>query len=95
MYSIETALPIRNFPQTPADLPDLDAASIGATLRALGADTTGGLEAKRQRLRIYIGLRPIPVLVWDWKWDWRILMAGQTKWVWTWSVVVKQRDTSL
>jgi hypothetical protein len=41
MYSIKIALPIRNFPQTPADLPDLDAASIDATLRALGADATG------------------------------------------------------
>lgn len=61
LYSIATGLPIPNFPETPAVLADLDAASINAILRALGADITGRPEAKRQRLRTYIGIRPIPV----------------------------------
>jgi hypothetical protein len=61
LHNIETGLPIPNFPPTPAALANLDVASLNAILRALRADITGRPEPKRQRLRTYIGLRPLPV----------------------------------
>jgi hypothetical protein len=61
LHNTLTGEPMPNFPGTPAEIASMDSAAVNEALRALGADTTGRLEARRTRLRRCVGLRPVPV----------------------------------
>ncbi|KAL2402922.1 hypothetical protein ABEF93_006038 [Exophiala dermatitidis] len=48
------------FPAKSGDIPNMEDQRIDSVLHALGLPTNGRIEAKEQRLRQYIGLRPRP-----------------------------------
>jgi hypothetical protein len=50
---------VPGFPATPADLATMTIAEIDPVLAAFGLSTGGGVGAKRQRLKFYIGLPQI------------------------------------
>ncbi len=61
LHNVATNEPIDRFPATPGAIKDMPAAALNTVLRALGMETNGGLEQKRQRLRVQIGLNAVPV----------------------------------
>ena len=54
-------MPIERFPSTPRDIANMTGPMVNAVLRALGMDVNGTIEARRQRLRLQIGLKADPV----------------------------------
>ncbi|KAK5113454.1 hypothetical protein LTR85_010882 [Meristemomyces frigidus] len=60
LLSLKTGKPIDKFPLTSAGIPKLSLPTVDAMLNSLDADRTGGEEAKRERLRVQIGLKPNP-----------------------------------
>ncbi len=61
LHNVATNEPIDRFPATPATIKDMPAAALNMVLRALGMETNGGLDQRRQRLRVQIGLKALPV----------------------------------
>ena len=61
LHNVATNEPIDRFPATPEAIKDMPAAALNIVLRALGMETDGGLEQRRQRLRVQIGLKALPV----------------------------------
>ncbi|KAK4544284.1 hypothetical protein LTR36_004494 [Oleoguttula mirabilis] len=60
LLSLKTGKPVEKFPLTSAGIPKLSLTLVDAMLNALDADRTGNEEAKRERLRVQIGLGPKP-----------------------------------
>ncbi|KZF24581.1 hypothetical protein L228DRAFT_266905 [Xylona heveae TC161] len=61
LCALQTGDPIEGFPQTPSEIARLSSQQINSILRALEIDTAGTIDAKRQRLRLYLGLKAVPV----------------------------------
>ncbi|KAI6858232.1 hypothetical protein KC343_g15971 [Hortaea werneckii] len=59
--SLKTGKPIEKFPPTPASISKLGLTQIDTLLNALDADRSGNEDAKRERLRLQVGLKPKPV----------------------------------
>jgi hypothetical protein len=51
---------IDQFPATPRAIRDMPGEALNIVLRALGMETDGGLEQRRQRMRVQIGLKANP-----------------------------------
>ncbi|KAF8468242.1 hypothetical protein BDZ91DRAFT_848079 [Kalaharituber pfeilii] len=58
LYDINNEV-IENFPQTSNDIKELNAEGLNTLLRALGLPVNGRLDAKRERLRRYIGVMTV------------------------------------
>ncbi|KAF8472127.1 hypothetical protein BDZ91DRAFT_717275 [Kalaharituber pfeilii] len=58
LYDINNEV-IENFPQTSNDIKELNAEGVNTLLRALGLPVNGRLDAKRERLRRYIGVMTV------------------------------------
>jgi hypothetical protein len=61
LHNVATNEPIDQFPATPGAIKDMPAAALNTVLSALGMEINGGLEQKRQRLRVQIGLNAVLV----------------------------------
>ncbi|KAI6826021.1 hypothetical protein KC332_g4910 [Hortaea werneckii] len=61
LLSLKTGKPIEKFPPTPASISKLGLTQIDSLLNTLDADRSGNEEAKRERLRLQVGLKPKPV----------------------------------
>ncbi|KFY47140.1 hypothetical protein V494_00161 [Pseudogymnoascus sp. VKM F-4513 (FW-928)] len=61
LRNVDTNQPIEGFPQTPRDIAGLTGPVINSILRALGADDRGGIDARRKRLRVQIGMKADPI----------------------------------
>jgi predicted NBD/HSP70 family sugar kinase len=61
LHNPETNLPIDRFPATPGEIYQMTNAALNSVLRALGVGVGGTMEARRQRLRLKIGLKADPV----------------------------------
>ncbi|KAI7199031.1 hypothetical protein KC343_g10192 [Hortaea werneckii] len=61
LLSLKTGKPIEKFPPTPASISKLGLTHIDTLLNALDADRSGNEDAKRERLRLQVGLKPKPV----------------------------------
>ncbi|KAI7221974.1 hypothetical protein KC333_g1390 [Hortaea werneckii] len=61
LLSLKTGKPIEKFPPTPASISKLGLTQIDTLLNTLEADRSGNEDAKRERLRLQIGLKPKPV----------------------------------
>jgi hypothetical protein len=61
LHNVATNESIDRFPATPGAIKDMPAAALNMVLRALGIETNGRLEQRRQRLRVQIGLKALPV----------------------------------
>ncbi|KAI6842362.1 hypothetical protein KC340_g1771 [Hortaea werneckii] len=61
LLSLKTGKPIEKFPPTPASISKLGLTQIDTLLNTLDADRSGNEEAKRERLRLQVGLKPKPV----------------------------------
>ncbi|RMX83891.1 hypothetical protein D0869_04976 [Hortaea werneckii] len=61
VLSLKTGKPIEKFPPTPASISKLGLTQIDTLLNTLDADRSGNEEAKRERLRLQVGLKPKPV----------------------------------
>ncbi|KAK5126210.1 hypothetical protein LTR08_004781 [Meristemomyces frigidus] len=60
LMSLKTGKPIEKFPSTSAGIAKLQLTTVDAILKALEAERSGNEEAKRERLRLHIGLTPNP-----------------------------------
>lgn len=60
LLNVDTNEPIDGFPRTPRDIARLTGPTINSILRALGLEEGGGVEARRKRLRVIIGLKSDP-----------------------------------
>ncbi|TKA78724.1 hypothetical protein B0A55_04530 [Friedmanniomyces simplex] len=60
LMSLKTGKPIDKFPATSKDIEKLGLTPVDAMLNALEADRTGNEAAKKERLRVQIGLKPNP-----------------------------------
>ncbi|EMC94160.1 hypothetical protein BAUCODRAFT_36634 [Baudoinia panamericana UAMH 10762] len=60
LRSLKTGQPLDKFPATSKEIKKLGLTTVDAMLNALEADRTGTEEAKRDRLRLQIGLKPNP-----------------------------------
>ena len=56
MHNSETNIPIVGFPGNPSEIRRMNSATLNALLEELGAGTDGAMPARRERLRIKIGL---------------------------------------
>ncbi|KAI7162632.1 hypothetical protein KC349_g1921 [Hortaea werneckii] len=61
LLSLKTGKPIEKFPPSPASISKLGLTQIDTLLNTLEADRSGNEDAKRERLRLQIGLKPKPV----------------------------------
>ncbi|KAI7285416.1 hypothetical protein KC345_g1739 [Hortaea werneckii] len=61
LLSLKTGKPIEKFPPTPASISKLGLTQIDTLLNTLDADRSGNEDAKRERLRLQVGLKPKPV----------------------------------
>ncbi|KAI7546355.1 hypothetical protein KC331_g5670 [Hortaea werneckii] len=61
LLSLKTGKPIEKFPPTPASISKLGLTQIDTLLNTLDVDRSGNEEAKRERLRLQVGLKPKPV----------------------------------
>ena len=60
LHNPTTNVPIANFPATPNAIQQMSAARIGHVLGALDLPTNGSTAEKKERLRLYIGLKANP-----------------------------------
>ena len=60
-YSVRTNTAIPGFPTTPQDIMQMNSALLSTILIELGLDGSGNVTVKRERLRVYIGLKKVPV----------------------------------
>jgi hypothetical protein len=56
MHNPETNVPIAEFPNNPSEIGRMNSATLNALLEELGVGTEGTMTARRERLRIKIGL---------------------------------------
>jgi hypothetical protein len=61
MHNPETNVPITGFPNNSGEIRQMDSATLNALLEELGVGTEGTMPARRERLRIKIGLIANPV----------------------------------
>ncbi|KAK3075116.1 hypothetical protein LTR53_013736 [Teratosphaeriaceae sp. CCFEE 6253] len=60
LLSLKTGKPLEKFPGTSKEIEKLGLTVIDAMLNSLDAERTGNEAAKRERLRVQIGLKPNP-----------------------------------
>jgi hypothetical protein len=56
LRNVDTNQPIEGFPRTPREIAILTGPVVNAILRTLRAEDRGGIDTRRKRLRVQIGL---------------------------------------
>ncbi|TKA79906.1 hypothetical protein B0A49_01108 [Cryomyces minteri] len=60
LHALKTDRPLERFPETPAKIARMTDTMVDQMLLALEAERSGTAEAKRERLRVQLGLKPNP-----------------------------------